>query len=657
MVVIDRRTGQRWRTWLALLGAVGLTLAFTSALGAQVSIQPLPEDQLLVASDGLEFEGFGTSVAVDGDTMVVGAVSANATVGGRQGAAYVFTRTGNTWTETQKLTASDGQFFDAFGQSVAIDGDTIVIGAYQANRDEGAAYIFTRTGNTWTETQKLTAQNNQLPESFGFSVLIEGDTIIVGSPNFLGFQATGLAYVYSRSGNTWTETQILNAPDGQDENSFGESIAIDGDTIVIGAVSAGSTVDGIEGAAYIFTRTGEFWRDPVELTPANLEGFVQFGISVAIDGDRVVVGANLEGAAYIFTRTGNTWTETQKLTSPDPLPPDQFGISSDQFGNAVAIQGDTVVVANLSPGVAHVFTPTDNTWTQQQAFAPANADPQRSLELSLTLEGDSVFVGAPFLSRNNGFETGAVPVFEFDPDQPPLLVCNGEAITVDLAAGELPTSGRDVILGTDGDDLIDAGAGDDIICAQAGDDTINGGKGGDLIFGGDGADTIRSGKGPDVVDAGNGPDFVFAGKGKDVLLGGDGADELRGGNGDDTINGGRGSDVIHGGKDPDELRGGRGGDTINGGKGADELRGGNGADMLIGGNGPDSLRGGAGDDDLYSGDGVDDLQGGAGSDFLDAGRAVDTYDGGDGFDYCAQDPDGRAEQIISCEGEAFFRDN
>ena len=183
----------------------------------------------LTASDGDNNDFFGISVAIDGDTAVAGAPLDNGDLS-NQGAAYVFTRSGTTWTEQQKLTASDGKANDLFGTSVAIDGDTVVAGAPGdgGTANSGAAYVFTRSGTTWTEQQKLTASDGAANDLFGASVSIDGDTAVVGAPNDDGGTINqGAAYVFTRSGTTWTEQQKLTASDGAANDFFGASVAID----------------------------------------------------------------------------------------------------------------------------------------------------------------------------------------------------------------------------------------------------------------------------------------------------------------------------------------------------------------------------------------------------------------------------------------------
>ena len=178
-----------------------------------------------------------------------------------QGSAYAFTDVAGTFSETQKLLASDGGLFDNFGASVSIDRDTLVIGANGAtvgsNPAQGAVYVFTLVNGTWTETQKLTADDGIAFDNFGLSVALHGSTILVGSPQAIidGAFAQGAVYVYTNSGGTWSQTQKLTASDGAAGDSLGESVAISGNNALIGAF--GATVDGHQGAgaAYFFTNS------------------------------------------------------------------------------------------------------------------------------------------------------------------------------------------------------------------------------------------------------------------------------------------------------------------------------------------------------------------------------------------------------------------
>ena len=220
-------------------------------------------EQKVFASDGAEWDGFGSSVALSGDTALVGAWGADV-VGTNtdQGSAYVFTRSGTTWTQQEKLTASDGAKNDWFGISVALSGDTALVGAWGAdvgaNTDQGSAYVFTRSGTTWTQQEKLTASDH---DGIGRSVALSGDVALVGTEWFGSGanQGQGSAYIFTRTGTVWRKQGKLIASDGVAGDDFGCSVALSGNTVLVGARygDVGGYVG--QGSAYFFTYVGATW--------------------------------------------------------------------------------------------------------------------------------------------------------------------------------------------------------------------------------------------------------------------------------------------------------------------------------------------------------------------------------------------------------------
>ncbi len=322
--------------------------------------------------------GFGHSVAVHGDTIVVGAYEENhpATTT-NAGAAYVFTKPATGWAdmnETARLTASDAVASDEFGASVAVHGDTIVVGAReQTIPANGAAYIFTKPANGWadgTETAKLAGESNG--DRFGRSVAVHGDTVVVGAHEE-GDYDRGEAYVFTKSAATgvWDDwdnkngsnaTARLTASDRADRDKFGWSVAFDGETIVVGAPFDDDDGDS-SGSAYVFIKPASgSWvstSTAAKLTASDGAENDQFGFSVAVDGNTVVVGADQDdskrGSAYVFTKPPNGWTVaagTDKRTIYDRR-------GDDRFGNSVAVDGDTVLVGAVGDdgvkGSAYVF--------------------------------------------------------------------------------------------------------------------------------------------------------------------------------------------------------------------------------------------------------------------------------------------------------------
>jgi hypothetical protein len=254
------------------------------------------------------------------------------------------------WTQQARLTASDGAAWDNLGWSAAVSGDIAVVGAAGDDARKGSVYIFIRPGPGWTDmtqTAKLTASDGAAGHRFGVSVALSGDTIVVGASG-----GSGAAYVFQKPAGGWadmTQTAKLTASDGAADDQFGWSVAISGDTVVVGADLydvSGNNGNFDQGAAYVFVKPGAGWTDMTQtarLTAGDGGTENYFGASVSISGDTVVVGAEgavFPGAAYLFVKPGAGWTnmtQTAKLTAGD-------GAASDQFGHAVGVAGNTIVV-------------------------------------------------------------------------------------------------------------------------------------------------------------------------------------------------------------------------------------------------------------------------------------------------------------------------
>ncbi len=481
---------------------IGVTVETAGAV-YPVTVDPWVQQAYLKASNTDVRDQFGFSVAVSGDTVVVGAnlEDSNATgINGNQadnsapgaGAAYVFVRSGGTWSQQAYLKASNTNLNYQFGHSVAVSGDTVVVGsplenggATGVNGDQsdlsagnaGAAYVFTRTGATWSQQAYLKASNTDSGDIFGYSVAVAGDTAVVGAlleasnaTGVNGDQAdnslsnAGAAYVFTRTGTTWSQQAYLKASNPGLNDQFAFSVAVSGDTVVVGAVLEDSNATGINGnqadnsalqsgAAYVFARTGATWSQQAYLKASNTDAGDAFGNSVAVSGDTVVVGALAEdsnatgfngnqadnsapdaGAAYVFTRTGTTWSQQAYLKASNPDVNDSFGLS-------VAVSGDTVVVGALgeasnatgvngnqadnsaaNAGAAYVFTRNGTTWSQQAYLKASNTDGNDRFSRQVAVSGNTVVVGAVGEASNatgiNGnqadnsaFQAGAVYIF------------------------------------------------------------------------------------------------------------------------------------------------------------------------------------------------------------------------------------------------------
>jgi hypothetical protein len=381
-----------------------------------ITIDPIAQQAYLKASNARLGELFGASVAISGDTAVVGArfEDSDATgVNGDQtntnapssGAAYVFVRTGSGWSQQAYLKASntDGVGIgDQFGCSVSVSGDTLVVGALfegsdatgvdgdQTNNNaaqSGAAYVFVRNGSTWRQQAYLKASNTNAPDQFGSRVALSGDTLVIGAPgessNATGVDGdqtnnnaaqSGAAYVFVRSDTVWSQQVYLKASNTGGGDRFGSSVAISTDTIVVGASGEDSDAKGVDGdqsdnsaldsgAAYVFVRNGGAWNQQAYLKASNADPGDMFG-AVAISGNTVVVGA----------------------------------VSEDS--NATGVDGDQSDNSTLDSGAAYVFVRSDTIWSQQAYLKAFNTGAGDSFGSSVGISRNIVVVVAMFEDSN-----------------------------------------------------------------------------------------------------------------------------------------------------------------------------------------------------------------------------------------------------------------
>ena len=435
---------------LAAFDAHGQELPAKMLLGAsQVQIQvddraaayPLTIDPLVyieqkvIALDGTANDHFGISVAISGDTALVGA--SGDTVAGNiyEGSAWVFIRSGSIWSPQAQLIAPDGTAGEYFGWSVALSGDTALVGApyatVDANTAQGAAYVFTRSSSSWSPQAKLTASDGVAGDGFGSAVALDGDTALVGAP-----YQQGSTYVFSRSASNWTQQAKFTASNPSASDFFGNSVSLSGDTALVGAIyeNAGGIID--QGAAYVYLRSNDVWALQQRLIAADGLAGDYFGSSVALSGDTALVGAKGDdgtytdqGSAYVFLRSGSSWSQQQKLVSATPA-------MSDDFGSAVALAGDTALVgATGGSGSATLFTRSGSSWTQQQVLTASDARSNDYFGYSVAISGDTALVGSIFSDMGANIDQGAAYFYQpyrTDSD----LAINASASRTSVQAGE-----------------------------------------------------------------------------------------------------------------------------------------------------------------------------------------------------------------------------
>jgi len=381
------------------------------------------QQQKLSASDANEWDYFGTSVAIDGNYAIVGACYAD--VGGpidNRGAAYIFKWTGSNWSQQDKLLASDGASGDNFGWSVSISGEYAIISAPGDNSSIGSAYIFKRNGTSWSQQAKLTASDGATGDEFSYSVSISGDYAIVGAydDTDLGINNCGSAYIFEKPPGGWvdaTETIKLFAfePGPTSSERFGFSVAIDGNTAIVGANFSSPTPQLIQsGAAYIFKREGIYWvPQPPKLTASDAKGGDEFGSSVAIDANYAVVGAPWDdidafrgqtGCAYIFKCIGGPmWTEQDILYASDLS-------MDDYFGWSVSISGNLAIVGTFADS-AYIFRRRGTSWTELEKLTAWDGAPGCGFGWSVSMGASQTIVGAT-TATGNATQSGAAYTFE-----------------------------------------------------------------------------------------------------------------------------------------------------------------------------------------------------------------------------------------------------
>ena len=301
------------------------------------------EDAFLTASDPGNDDRFGCAVSMDGDYAVVRAMN-NDDYFWNSGSAYVFKRVNGSWIQEAKLLPLDTNGSRNFGVNVAIDGDYIVVGATQVSipsSDKGSAYVFKRSGSSWNQTAKLTASDGEIEDHFGYAVDIKDGYIVIGAyrDNDYG-NASGSVYIFKQDGESWNEQAKLHGSDESTRYEFGIDVAINGDHVLVGAFHALS----YRGVAYLFKNTGSEWIEEKKLLASDGDSDDFFGTSVAVKGDYLLIGAQLAcpsdtGAAYIFKYNGTDWNEVQKLV------PDNAS-NQDDFGYESALGGDYAIVGS-----------------------------------------------------------------------------------------------------------------------------------------------------------------------------------------------------------------------------------------------------------------------------------------------------------------------
>ncbi|HYT59117.1 MAG TPA: Ig-like domain-containing protein [Haliangiales bacterium] len=397
------------RRLISTVKCLGLVLALGALLGSNAGT-PASETEL-TPGDLSSFRHFGSAVAMDGDTIVVGA-PLDSEAGFDAGAAYVFVRAGSSWSQQARLLAADAASSTRFGSSVALSGDTLVVGApFAGTTDTGAAYVFVRNGSSWTQQAKLASTDAIGGDQFGTSLAVEGDTLAVGAVGAgLDFLDEGAVYVFTRSSGTWTQQARLRSDHPGPGNELGLSVALNNGTLAVGSPYDDDLSIGDAGAVYVFVRSGSAWNLQTELTASDAALGDHLGWSVALNGDTLVAGApKSAGAAYVFVRNGATWSPQAKLLADDPGAFDNFGTSVAVINNLAVIGSAYDSSFAQQGGSAYLFTRNGSAWSQDSEFSAGDIESFFQFGYAIAASGTNVVVGAP---GGGSLEDGAAYVFE-----------------------------------------------------------------------------------------------------------------------------------------------------------------------------------------------------------------------------------------------------
>lgn len=318
----------------------------------------------LTASDGGVGESFGAAISVHGATMLIAANRATINGNVDQGAVYVFNQSGSSWNEAQKLVADDGAAADDFGYALKVEGGTAIIGAPFVNDRQGAAYVFRLSGGSWTQTQKLIPSDTALDQLYGAALAFEGSKALVGAlaAAINGNPYQGAVYALAESSGSWSETQKIVAGDGVGDDRFGTAVALSDGTALISAIGATINDNEGQGAAYLFSDADGSWSQSGKIVAGDGAPNNNYGYSVALRGDTALVGAPFaamgenaaQGAAYVYARAGGAWDAGTKFVAGDGATFSLLGWSSALDENLVFL-GAIGTTVNGSPSQGAIY--------------------------------------------------------------------------------------------------------------------------------------------------------------------------------------------------------------------------------------------------------------------------------------------------------------
>lgn len=433
--------------------AVSLALAGTLGLWVGVAVaQPWVEQQVLIPDQDSQARQFGFATAIRSTVLAAGAPW-DYEHGHNAGAAYVFVRGVSGWDLENKLAADDTSEGDNFGWRLALADDFLVVGApfHDGFADNaGAAYVFRRINGLWEQSSQLLAPDGSAGDVFGYSVSIDNGWVAVGAPGSDSAGASaGSVYLFRLEDGDWRYFSQLTPSVGTEFESFGFSVSLSQDTLAVGA----DRTDLYTGSAYVYGLMADQWELQARLVPGDGEIGDQFGFAVAVGADEVVVGSprhqtthNDEGAAYVFARADNAWDFADMLSAAD-------GAAGDLFGLSIALSGDRLFIGApysgpYKLGAAHAYDRTENGWTWTAKLTAGSGHVEDEFG-TVALDADAAVIGAP------GHKQGKVHIFRAPGVCPADFNLDGIVNTRDAIAFLSAWAAKDDTADINGDGTVD----------------------------------------------------------------------------------------------------------------------------------------------------------------------------------------------------------
>jgi len=471
---------------LALFGlfTVSTVCSFAASAADVASPQSYLPGVRIDQTDPRRESYYGWSISASGDSVLIGMPYEFTGVTLTPGAAYVQRFDGTQWSQQAKLAASDGVNFDYFGEAVALSGDWAAVGAPDHQSARGAVYLFQRSGGVWTQQAKLLPSDPAQGARFGAALAFDGSTLAAAAPGNSG--GRGAVYLFTLSGGTWTQSQRIAAADAAANDRFGQAVAIDGDTLVVGAPGKTDSVSG-QGVAYAYLRSGSSWTQQARWSRAGAQAGEGFGSSVAVSGNLAAAASPYApavsgfggGVVQTFLRSGASWAPAGTLRS-------SAGSDTAQFGYALSLRGPRLLVGlagdtigeNLFQGSLEAYLFEDGSWSLSQRMLASDGEQEAQLGFSVSQSADFAVSGAPGASNGAATYAGAAYAFENRSTNlqftqlPGVPVRIGEAYAVGVAiSASSGTPGGDVLIRDDQGNscsaTLSAGAGSCSLSATA----------------------------------------------------------------------------------------------------------------------------------------------------------------------------------------------